>query len=516
MYAIHLKPDGASYTATKEDFVAGKGLPLTDAVIGKDGNMYFTTGGRRTKSALWRVTYTGSESTAAVPMMVKAPAPDSPAGLRRRLEDMHNPKNGVDLDLVAMCLGHEDRFVRYAARIALEHQPVEKWRGALGKARDPWRVVMVSIALARHGGPGDRPAIFSSLGELDWGGLNKEQRLGVLRAYALVFSRFGEPSEVVRKAVLKHLDDQFPAKDDELDRELCRVLCYLRSPTVVGKTLKLMATFEEPAIPEWAELATRNDGYGGAVKKMLLNLPSIQKLHYAYCLRTVPGPWTPGQRKQFFTWFSEAEKKSGGASYGGFIKNIRNDALASCTADEKAAIEKMNLASAPNPYQNLPAVKGPGKNWSKEEMVAMINSGLDGADLENGKKMYAATLCAACHRFDGEGGAAGPDLTGVSSRFQAADLADAILDPSKEVSDQYRFEVITRTDGSSMTGRTIEVKDGLRTVAISAFDFSDTTRIPQSEIRTIEESPFSPMPPGLVYRLNETELRDLLAYLMKK
>ena len=81
-------------------------------------------------------------------------------------------------------------------------------------------------------------------------------------------------------------------------RELCRLLSYLKSPTVVARTLKLMATFEEPAIPEWAELASRNDGYGGTVKKMLLNLPSIQKLHYAYCLRTVPGPWWQDYRAQ--------------------------------------------------------------------------------------------------------------------------------------------------------------------------------------------------------------------------
>ena len=40
--------------------MAGAGLPLTDGIITKDGTMYFTTGGRRTASALWRVTYTGS------------------------------------------------------------------------------------------------------------------------------------------------------------------------------------------------------------------------------------------------------------------------------------------------------------------------------------------------------------------------------------------------------------------------------------------------------------------------
>jgi hypothetical protein len=58
MYAIHLTPDGAGYRAEREEFIAGQGLPLTDATIGKDGNMYFLTGGRRTESAMWRASPT--------------------------------------------------------------------------------------------------------------------------------------------------------------------------------------------------------------------------------------------------------------------------------------------------------------------------------------------------------------------------------------------------------------------------------------------------------------------------
>ncbi len=66
MYAIHLTPNGASFDGEKESFITGKPLPLTDAVIHPDGAMYFTVGGRKTQSALFRVTYTGPESTAPV------------------------------------------------------------------------------------------------------------------------------------------------------------------------------------------------------------------------------------------------------------------------------------------------------------------------------------------------------------------------------------------------------------------------------------------------------------------
>ena len=64
LYAVHLTPDGSSYTGEVEEFIAGQPLPLTDICISKkDGAMYFCVGGRRVQSGLYRVTYTGNEST---------------------------------------------------------------------------------------------------------------------------------------------------------------------------------------------------------------------------------------------------------------------------------------------------------------------------------------------------------------------------------------------------------------------------------------------------------------------
>ncbi|RZK67355.1 MAG: heme-binding protein, partial [Pedobacter sp.] len=46
IYAVHLTPDGASYSSTAEEFLSGQALPLTDGKIGPDGALYFLTGGR--------------------------------------------------------------------------------------------------------------------------------------------------------------------------------------------------------------------------------------------------------------------------------------------------------------------------------------------------------------------------------------------------------------------------------------------------------------------------------------
>ena len=55
IYAVHLEQKGSSYTGTKETFITGAPLPVTDAIIHPDdGAMYFAIGGRRVQSGLYR------------------------------------------------------------------------------------------------------------------------------------------------------------------------------------------------------------------------------------------------------------------------------------------------------------------------------------------------------------------------------------------------------------------------------------------------------------------------------
>lgn len=101
-------------------------LNVTDLVIGDDGAMYFTIGGRGTASGLYRVTYTGKESTAAAwePNTEGAEA----RALRRKIETFHGKADPKALDFIWPHLNSPDRALRYAARIALEAQPVTTWQ----------------------------------------------------------------------------------------------------------------------------------------------------------------------------------------------------------------------------------------------------------------------------------------------------------------------------------------------------------------------------------------------------
>ncbi|MFD0894161.1 c-type cytochrome [Luteolibacter ambystomatis] len=503
--AIHLEPQGTSYKATSEEFITGTGLPFTDAVIGDDGAMYLLTGGRKTGSAMWKVTYTGSASTA-------------PVKIGREADPLAAFKSAIDKPTPAAInslwekLGSSERTERFLARTALEKLPPASWAPRLDAEKDAWRVIGASIGLARVSTKEDRARALSALDRLDWSKLSSLQRINWLRACDLEFIRGGEPQVEERQKVLAKIDKSFPTGDEMVDRELCRLLCYLQAPGIVGRTLTAMDLAGPGKPPAWTEIAARNSGYGKPILEMLKNLPPAQVLHYVYCLRAVKGPWGAGERERFFSWVDRLASGSGGASYGGFVAELRKQALANATPEERVRFEKPAHAAA-NPMANLPPVKGPGKDWTVDEVAALAAGGLSGRDKENGRNMFKASLCAACHAFNGEGGDVGPDLTTLGGRFKPRDIADAIINPSAVVSDQFAYSTITRKDGSSLFGRMLKEENGKVIVGTNPFDTTQTVEVPKDEITSMERSSISPMPGALINRLNPDELKDLLAFL---
>ncbi|WP_367875231.1 c-type cytochrome [Luteolibacter sp. Populi] len=503
IHAIHLTPDGASYKAEREEFVAGRGLPVTDATIGVDGAIYFLTGGRKTDSALWRVTYTGGESIEPVAFANK-----------------DYPEPGEDDAFRKMASG--DRVERQIARAAFEAALGAKGSHKHAGPTDGthiWQTIDYVIATSRtmtSKTPEAAALLMDELEKLPWDAMDKAQKLGWLRACELIFIRSGEPGEPLRQRVLVRIDSRFPAGDEEMNRELCRMLAYLQAPGIVPRTLDLMDATGPGSPPDWLAMAKRNPQYGKTVEAMIANLPPAQVIHYVNCLRVVKGPWKLEERQRFFAWFDKLKKNSGGASYGGFIEDLKREALATATPEEREAIAKFGSSAAPMAPAERPVAKGPGHAWTVDEVAQLAESGLDGRDKTNGKRMFQAAMCSACHRFAGEGGAAGPDLSALGGRFSARDIAESILDPSKVISDQYSFELITKTDGSQVTGKMLDEKDDHWIVAINPFDFSQTVEIERNQIKERKPSPVSPMPPALINSLNPDELKDLLAYLMGK
>ncbi len=58
------------------------------------------------------------------------------------------------------------------------------------------------------------------------------------------------------------------------------------------------------------------------------------------------------------------------------------------------------------------------KEWTLDELVPALETGLKDRDYDRGRVLFAAAKCFACHRYNDEGGGLGPDLSGVAGRFQ--------------------------------------------------------------------------------------------------
>ncbi len=455
------------------------------------------------------MTYTGSESTA--PVDGRDTAGKELRSLRHKLEAAHGNAHG-DVGLLIDNLGHADRFIRYAARVGLECQPISSWRDATGKLKTPKAIVNAAIALAHQGKAEDLALVLGRLGELQLAELTEADLLGALRAYQLAFIRLGAPDDASRQKLIARFDALYPSKINAVNAELVQLLVYLQSPTVVEKTLALMQQLGPEPIPDWGYLVSRNAGYGGTVGKMLSDMPPSRGIHFAFTLRNVKSGWTMAQRKQYFQFLIDASKHPGGNSFGKFLAQFRDDAIATCSQAEKIVLEPLISASLVGPpIQSTPPV-GPGRKWTAAEVVDTVGTNLRGRDFKRGQNLYHATSCSKCHRMAGEGGAIGPDLSTAAKKFSITDLAFAIVEPSKVISDQYGSQQVVTGDGKVLVGRAVEIGNELYVYTIDAE--AKPIVLSKDDVESVTPSKVSQMPANLIDTLNADELKDLFAYLL--
>lgn len=137
-------------------------------------------------------------------------------------------------------------------------------------------------------------------------------------------------------------------------------------------------------------------------------------------------------------------------------------------------------------------------------------------DIENGRNVFASPRlgsCATCHRMDGLGSPAGPNLTHIRDATEGTYILESILQPNRNVAPQWETFIITTTDGQTRTAFEIAERGGNHVYA----DLTGKTfEIKIDDIVKRDRLPTSIMPEGLVTKLTDEELRDLIAYLAAK
>ena len=510
MYTAHLQPSGATYTGELEDFITATPLPFTDVVINPvDKAMYFTVGGRNTQSGLYRVTYVGNESTSPA---IEEGKPNELQATRHMLESLHLGKHPDAVDKAWPYLNHPDRYIRGAARSAIENQPVETWRQRALREKDPQSALTALLALARQYPRSFKPAdsdldtpppvypvdpsahnrqmpiVLAALQHLDPAKLSYPQRLELLRLYGLTLYRLGPPNQGTRDDLIKYLDAMYPAKEREANVLLTEMMCYLQAPSTAAKGIKLLQAAHTQE----------------------------EQLDLARSLRFLKAGWTLELRRAFFQWIQLAHTYRGGENFRLVIDELKADALKTLTEKDRPALD--DLINAPEPTDSTPVTPPRPfvKKWTMADVLPLLGSKLKQRNFEHGKAMFAAATCYKCHRFDGDGGAVGPDLTALSGRFSARDILESILEPSKVISDQYAAVNVILNTGKVVTGRITNFSRNDIHVNTNMIDPTAIVIVDRNKVEEIQTSNVSMMPTGLLDTLNETEVLDLFAFLLSR
>jgi putative heme-binding domain-containing protein len=128
--------------------------------------------------------------------------------------------------------------------------------------------------------------------------------------------------------------------------------------------------------------------------------------------------------------------------------------------------------------------------------------------------MFGAAACFACHRYGNAGGMNGPDLTGAGGRYSPHDLLDQIINPSKEINEQFAPVVVTKTDGTTVTGVIVNLNGDTVQINTDLSDPDQRVGFDRKQVTSIEVSKISPMPPMLLSMLSKEEVLDLVAFIL--
>jgi uncharacterized repeat protein (TIGR03806 family) len=182
--------------------------------------------------------------------------------------------------------------------------------------------------------------------------------------------------------------------------------------------------------------------------------------------------------------------------------------LVSHVVDERAVALFRDWIREMKPEQSLVV-----RDWKLNALAASLDNVKEGRSFDSGRDAFRRTGCVQCHRFAGEGGSVGPDLSGIGRRLSTRDLLEAILLPSKSIAEGYALTEIKLKSGDIVTGR-IEREDenvvSIRPVSAT----EEVLAIRKTEIGDRNVSKISNMPSGMLNTLDETQIFDLLAYLI--
>jgi putative heme-binding domain-containing protein len=162
------------------------------------------------------------------------------------------------------------------------------------------------------------------------------------------------------------------------------------------------------------------------------------------------------------------------------------------------------------PGQALLAARPEGEGIEALRSFALEHDG----DAERGAAIFFAADgvgCVKCHAAGGKGTSdIGPDLTGLASKYDRAEVIRSVLEPSQRIATGYQPVLVATDDGRVFAGL---VREESADALVLADSEANLVRLAKAEIEERRVGQTSIMPGGLAEALSPEEFADLVAYL---
>ena len=398
-------------------------------------------------------------------------------------------------------MDHSDRFVRHAARLALERMDPRVWTSWVlsGNLQDRPRAALEGLlALIRVGNPGrDWNAILEKILEYSRHSMTGEIRLAYLRVCQLAFLRDPAPEAPGRKELASRLGsrllDLYPAESSLVNRELETLLGYLQTPGAVE----------------------------ALVKELKPDKSQPDQIHTVYALRSIKQGWNRDQRNAVVEWFDRGWQMPGAASMHGYITRLWEEVLDLLPPDERAGAEEREAEQARKRAERIlelisgepPPERSRLTQMSFEELSLYLEfdpGAYERGSADRGRAVFHRAKCSNCHVFGSEGRGGGPDLSTAVKRFRRSEILEAIMFPSKVISDQYTALIVEAKGHEPLTGMLAdETEDTLTLIDASG----ERIEIPKNLVTDRRTSQVSIMPEDLLEAMTAQNLVDLFLFL---
>jgi len=138
-------------------------------------------------------------------------------------------------------------------------------------------------------------------------------------------------------------------------------------------------------------------------------------------------------------------------------------------------------------------------------------------DAHRGESLFfGAAKCSGCHMVNGRGGRLGPELSMVGSSRPRGYLVESIREPNRQLTEVVTsgmiFDTVTAVTGDGKTIVGVAMNEDTFTVQI--MDMGERIHsLDKKSLKSLRHENRSLMPPYSADVLNETDLKDVVAYL---